>query len=104
VLAHLIERGALNREDAPVGIGRRVRAAQNVKSLLEVSIISQRAAISGKQHLVAGIGNRRLFHDCDSLLTLAVLAQGLSVLECGSGIAWIGAVALAKSLIASGGA
>ena len=42
-------------------------AAENVKGLLEIAVVGQRAAIAGKQRLVAGMGDGGLFEHRDRL-------------------------------------
>ena len=93
--AHLVERGALHRQDAPVGIVGRVRAAQHVEGLLEIAVVGERAAVSGEHRLVGGVGDRTLFEHGDGLRALTGGAQRHSVTKGSVGIPGIGAVALA---------
>ncbi len=97
VAAELIERRALRRQDAPVGILRRMRAAEHVEGLLEIAIVGERAAVAGEQRLVAGMGEHGLLEHRDRLGALAGLAQRLAVVERDVGIARLGAIALAKA-------
>ena len=76
--AELVERGALHRQDAPVGIVGRMGAAEHVERLLEIAVIGERAAIAGEQCLVAGMGDGGLFEHGDGLGALPGGAQRLA--------------------------
>ena len=98
VAAELVERRALRRQDAPVGIFRRMRAAEHVEGLLEIAVVGERAAIAGEQRLVAGMGEHGLLQHRDRLRALAGVAQRLAVFEREVGIAGLGAIALAQAV------
>ncbi|MET3160271.1 hypothetical protein ABIF34_007296 [Bradyrhizobium japonicum] len=96
VATELVERRALRRQDAPVRILRRMRAAQNVESLLEIAVVGERAAVAGEQRLVAGMAEHGLLEHRDRLGALPALAQRLAVVERDVGIAGLGAITLAQ--------
>ena len=93
--AELVERGALHRQDAPVGIVGRMGAGEHIERLLEIAVVGQRAAIAGEQRLVAGIGDGGLFEHGDGLGALPGGAQRLAIGQRGVGILGIGAIAFA---------
>ena len=95
VLAELVERRALHRENAPVRIVGRMGAAENIEGGLRIAIVGERAAVTGEQHLVAGMGNRGLFEHGGGLGALPGGAQRLAIGQGRIGILGIGAIALA---------
>ena len=98
MLAELVERGALHRQDAPVGIGGRVGAGEHVEGRLRVAVVGERAAVSGQHRLVAGMGDGGLFEHGGSLGALPGGAQRLAVGQCHLGVLGVGAIALAVNL------
>ena len=96
--AHLIERGALHRKNTPVGIVGRMGARQHVERLLEIAVVGERAAVSGQQCLVAGMGDGGLLEHGGGLGPLPGGAQCLAIGQRGVGILGIGAIALAGDL------
>ena len=93
--AHLVERRALHREDAPVRIVGAVRTAEHVKGLLKTAIVGERAAVGGEHRLVGGVRDRALLEHGNGLRALPGGAQREAITKCGVGVAGIGAVALA---------
>lgn len=74
VAAELVEHRALRRQDVPVGILGRMRAAQDIERLLEIAVVGERTAVAGEQRLVAGMGEHSLLHHRNRLGALAGLA------------------------------
>ena len=70
-------------------------ARQHVERLLETAVVGQRAAESGQQRLVAGMGDGGLFEHRRRLGALPGGAQRLAIGQRGVGILGIGAIALA---------
>ena len=73
-------------------------AAQHVEGGLRIAVVGERAAVSGKQRLVAGMSDGGLFQHSDGLRPLAGSAERLAVAQCRLGILGIGAIALAVGL------
>jgi hypothetical protein len=95
MLAHLVERGALHRKNAPIRVGGRMGAAEHVEGRLRIAVVGQRAAVGGQQHFVAGMRDGRLFEHGGGLRTLTVGAEGLSISQRRVDILGIGAISLA---------
>jgi hypothetical protein len=95
VAAELVERGSLHRENSPIRIIRRVGAAENIERLLEIAIVGQRAAVSGEQRLVAGMGDGGLLEHGDGLGALSGGAERLAVAQGRVGILGVAAITLA---------
>jgi hypothetical protein len=98
VAAHLIEHGALHRENPPVRLVGRMGALQHAERLLEIARIGERAAIGAEQRLVFRVVDRGGLEHRGRLRALAVLAQRVGVADRVVGIARIGAEALAERL------
>ena len=96
--AELIERGALHRENPPVGIVGRMGAGEHVERLLEIAVVGQRPAVSREQRLVAGMADGGLLEHGGGLGALPGGAQRLAIGQRRVGILGIGAVALAIDL------
>ncbi len=96
--AKLVEGCTLHRENAPIGIFRRMGLRQHVERLLEVAIVGQRPAVGREQALVAGMGDGGLFEHGGSLRALAVGAQRLAIGQRRVGILRVGAIAIAIGL------
>jgi hypothetical protein len=94
----LIEYGSLHRKNTPIRIVGRMGARENIKRLLEIAVIGERATIAGEQRLVAGVGDGGLFKHGDRLAALPGGAQRLAISQRGVGILGIGAIALAVKL------
>src|SRR5450759_3705734 len=76
--AKLVERGALYRQNSPVGIIGCMGATENVERLLEAAVVGQRPAIAGEQRLVAGMADGGLFEHGDGLGALPGGAERLT--------------------------
>ena len=75
--ADLVEHRALHRQDAPVRLVGRVRAAEHFERLLVVAGVGERPAIGAEQRLVVRIVDRGLLEHGDGLGALAGRAQRL---------------------------
>jgi hypothetical protein len=73
-------------------------AAEHVEGRLRIAVVGERAAVSGKQRLVAGMGDGGLFKHGGGLRPLAGGAEPLAVAQCRLGILGIGAIPLAIDL------
>ena len=73
-------------------------AAEHVEGRLRIAVVGERAAVSGQQRLVAGMGDGGLFEHGGGLRPLAGGAQRLAVSQCRLGILGIGAISLAIDL------
>ena len=93
--AETIERGALDRENAPVRIGRRMGPAENIERLLGLAVVGQRPAPTRQYGLVARTENGGAFEHRDGLGALPDGAQRLTVLQRRIGIPGVGTEALA---------
>src|SRR4029079_17217667 len=98
VLAELVERGALDRENTPVRIVRRMSAAEHVEGGLRIAVVGERAAVAGEQRLVAGMGDGRLFEHGGGLRALAGGGERLALGQRGVDILGIGGEALSRNL------
>ncbi len=98
VPAHLIEHGALRRENAPVRLIRRMSAAEHVERLAEVSGIGERAAIGAEHDDIVRAVDRGLLQNGHGLRALAGRAQRLRVADRRLGVFLILAIALAPDL------
>src|SRR6185369_1671603 len=85
-------------KNAPVGIGGRMGAAEHVEGGLRITVVGERAAVGGKQRLVAGMGEGGLFEHGGGLRPLAGGAERLTVSQCRLGILGVGAISLAVHL------
>ena len=79
VLAHLIEHRAFSVEDAPIGIVRRLGAAERDQRLFVLPGLGERAAVVAKQLHVARVAQRGLFEHRDRLGALIGCTQRLRV-------------------------
>ena len=73
-------------------------AAEHVEGRLRIAVVGERAAVSGEQRLVAGMGDGGLFEHGGGLGALPGGAQRLAVGQCRLGVLGIGAIALAIDL------
>ena len=69
--------------------------AEDVEGLFEIAVVRERPPVSGLQHIVLGLDNRRLLEHRDRLGALPRGAQRLSVLQRRLGIPGVGTKALA---------
>ena len=69
-------------------------AAENVEGGLRIAIVGERAAVTGEQRLVAGMGDGGLLEHGGGLGALSGGAQRLAIAQRRVGILGIGAVAL----------
>ena len=97
MLAHLIERGALDREDAPVGRILRLRLIEHVERPFVITGIGERAPISGENAAMFRVLQQCAFEHGEGLRALPLGAQRPRVVDCRLRIVRMGAVALGPS-------
>ena len=81
VPAHLVEHGALRRQDVPVRLIGRVGAVEHFERLLVFAGFGERAAVFAEHDLVVRVLHRHLLEDRDRLGALAGGAQRLGIVQ-----------------------
>ena len=94
---HLVERGALDRKDAPVGCAGGVGALEHLERPFVIAGIRKRAPIGGEHAAIARVLDRRAFEHREDLRVLAVASQRAGIIDRGVRIVRMRAVALGRA-------